>query len=159
MLRTIPLLAFCARMLLCTHASNGAIPLTTFSDFLSIFTNVWNQNWNPDLKSQLKQPRSSPRLHRFLRFHFKCFLCISSICKDLPLLISPRLKTPMSSERVGSDFEWVPSSPRSLFNCNLREPLPSASSAAASACPFYFVNNNRIGNISSSFVPKTQFLP
>ncbi|KAL4556709.1 hypothetical protein LXL04_034866 [Taraxacum kok-saghyz] len=89
-------------------------------------------------------PRSSPRLHRFLRFHFKCFLCISSICKDLPLLISPRLKTPISSERVGSDFEWVPSSPRSLFNCNLREPLPSASSAAASACPFYFVNNNRI---------------
>ncbi|KAL4581919.1 hypothetical protein LXL04_006453 [Taraxacum kok-saghyz] len=69
----------------------------------------------------------------------------------LPLLISPRLKTPISSERVGSDFEWVPSSPRSPFNCNLREPLPSASSAAASACPFYFVNNNRIGNISSSF--------
>ncbi|KAL4561790.1 hypothetical protein LXL04_033964 [Taraxacum kok-saghyz] len=59
--------------------------------------------------------------------------------------------TPISSERVGSDFEWVPSSPRSPFNCNLREPLPSASSAAASACPFYFVNNNRIGNISSSF--------
>ncbi|KAL4583094.1 hypothetical protein LXL04_007658 [Taraxacum kok-saghyz] len=69
----------------------------------------------------------------------------------LPLLISPRLKTPISSERVGSDFEWVPSSPCSPFNCNLREPLPSASSAAASACPFYFVNNNRIGNISSSF--------
>ncbi|KAL4567904.1 hypothetical protein LXL04_023500 [Taraxacum kok-saghyz] len=68
----------------------------------------------------------------------------------LPLLISPRLKTPISSERVGSDFEWVPSSPRSPFNCNLREPLPSASSAAASACPFYFGSGGCVDAVSAA---------
>ncbi|KAL4574372.1 hypothetical protein LXL04_021201 [Taraxacum kok-saghyz] len=84
------------------------------------------------------------RFDIFLGLHRRWVKKIEIFRQDLPLLISPRLKTPISSERVGSDFEWVPSSPRSLFNCNLREPLPSASSAAASACPFYFVNNNRI---------------
>ncbi|KAL4572878.1 hypothetical protein LXL04_019666 [Taraxacum kok-saghyz] len=92
-------------------------PWTTFSDFpLYIYQ---------DLKSELKHrfeiriETASIRLHsldqlhflstlaRFLRFHFKCFLCISSICKDLPLLISPRLKTPISIfKRVQLSFSF-----------------------------------------------------
>ncbi|KAL4573899.1 hypothetical protein LXL04_020720 [Taraxacum kok-saghyz] len=92
-------------------------PWTTFSDFpLYIYQ---------DLKSELKHrfeiriETASIRLHsldqlhflstlaRFLRFHFKCFLCISSICKDLPLLISPRLKTPISIFKREIDDWWV----------------------------------------------------
>ncbi|KAL4584333.1 hypothetical protein LXL04_008932 [Taraxacum kok-saghyz] len=96
-------------------------PWMTFSDLpLYIYQ---------DLKSELKHrfeiriETTSIRLHsldqlhflstlaRFLRFHFKCFLCISSICKDLPVLISPRLKTPISifkrGYKVSSDCYFI----------------------------------------------------
>ncbi|KAL4584546.1 hypothetical protein LXL04_009149 [Taraxacum kok-saghyz] len=126
-------------------------PWTTFSDFPLYIYQCLKSELKPRFEIRIETASILSTLASLSPIPFQMF--------PLHFIDLPRLKTPISSERVGSDFEWVPSSPRSLFNCNLREPLPSASSAAASACPFYFVNNNRIGNISSSFVPKTQFLP